>query len=316
MNDYEKLLSYSNAILKEGDFHDELAPAVMGYADLLFSITNIDGNLAAHRSHIDTANGNAIGTFWAARCVMEIFRTQRFVKSLAAAIKDIKNTKPQEAVHILYAGTGPFAALALPIMATHLPADVQFTLLEINPESYSMLKVVLEKFNFNAFVSKTELNDATIWKLENQHFDIVLSETMDRALIKEPQVSIMLNIASQLKNETPIFIPEEIVVSVSARRQNETDKKHLINLISFNKHYMFNLIRKSEKGQWDFEEIGLSFNADDKLYFETEITVYKDYKLIGNDCSLNFSAPIKLDQPKDHLTFRYTNVSMPGFHFK
>lgn len=316
MNDNQKLLFYSNAILKDGDFHDELAPAVVAYADLLFSITNIDGNLAAHRSHIETANGNAIGTFWAARCVMEIFRTQRFVKSLAAAINDVKDTKPEETVHVLYAGTGPFAALALPIMATHLPADVQFTLLEINPESYSMLKVVLEKFNFNTFVSGIELTDATIWKIENQHFDIVLSETMDRALLKEPQVSIMLHIASQLKNETPIFIPEEIVVSLSARRQKETDKKHLINLISFNRDYMFDLIRKSEKGQWDFEEISVSFNADDKLYFETEITVYKDYKLIGNDSSLNFSTPIKLDKAKDHLTFRYTNVSTPGFHFQ
>ncbi len=316
MNDYEKLLTYSKAIFKNGDFHDELAPAIMGYADLLFSITGIDENLESHRTHVNTPNGSAIGTLWAARCVMEIFRTQRFVKGLAAAIKDVKNAKPEEAVHILYAGTGPFAALALPIMATHLPTEVQFTLLEISLESYSLLKDVLVKFGFNTFVHKMELTDATTWKLENQHFDIVLSETMNRALIKEPQVSIMLNIASQIKNNATIFIPEEIVVSVSAKSQRNADKKHLINLVSFNKNYMYNIIQKSENKQWNFEEIALNFNVEDKLNFETEVIVYKNYKLIGNDCSLNFSEPIKLDKHQDHLTFRYANTSTPGFQFK
>lgn len=42
MTNKEKLHSYSLAILKVGDFHDELAPAITNYATLLFSLAQLD----------------------------------------------------------------------------------------------------------------------------------------------------------------------------------------------------------------------------------------------------------------------------------
>lgn len=318
MTNQEKLLSYSLAILKEGDFHEELAPAITNYAEFLFSLTEINHQTEPHRTHINTDNGSAIGTFWAAQCVKEIFRTQRFVQGLHAAIKDIKKAQKNKTIHILYAGTGPFAALALPIMATHSPVDVQFTLLEINPESYTRLLYVLEKLNFSSFVYKTALADASKWETKKQHFDIVLSETMNRALIKEPQVSIMLNIASQAKNSSTVFIPEEIRVDVVAKSLHGRQKKTIANLISFNKEYMFDLVKRSTNNEWDFEEIEITFNPNDKLYLETEITVYRSHRLTGNDCSLNFSEPIKIggNNKASRLSFRYSTASKPRFEYR
>lgn len=315
MSKKETLLSYSLAILKDGDFHDELAPAITNYATLLFSLAQLDQAAESQRNHMSTDNGSAIGTYWAAQCVKEIFRTQRFVKGLNAAIDDVKKANSGKTVQVLYAGTGPFAALALPIMATHLPTDVQFTLLEINPESYAKLLHVLTELEFNEYVNHLEIADASSWQTD-QHFDIVLSETMNRALIKEPQVSIMLNLASQLQANT-IFIPQEIKVLVSAKRPNEANKTNIAQLISFNSAFMLQLIRKNPDRKWDFETHEVQFDPNDRLYFETEIIVYDQYKLVGNDCSLNFSEPIRLapNNKSEKISFKYTTNSKPGFEY-
>ena len=315
MTNKEKLLSYSLAILKDGDFHDELAPAITNYSTLLYSLAEINQVADNQRNHILTEKGSAIGTFWAAQCVKEILRTQRFVKGLNAAIYDIKKANPKKTVQILYAGTGPFAALALPIMVTSLPSDVQFTLLEINPESYAKLLLVLKEFDFTGFVSRVEIADASTWQTE-QHFDIVLSETMNRALIKEPQVSIMLNLASQMQEDT-IFIPQEIKVFVSARRPNEATKTNIAPLICFNKALMLQLIDKNPGRTWDFETHEIQFDPNDSLYLETEIIVYDQYKLVGNDCSLNFSERIKVapNNESERISFKYTTNSNPGFEY-
>ncbi len=315
MSNKEKLLSYSLAILKDGDFHDELAPAITNYATLLFSLAEIDQLKDNQRNHIVTDRGSAIGTYWAAQCVKEIFRTQRFVKGLNAAINDIKKANPGKKVQILYAGTGPFAALALPIMATSLPSDVQFTLLEINHESFTKLLHILTELEFNEFVNHLEIADVSTWQTD-QHFDIVLSETMNRALIKEPQVSIMLNLASQLQANT-IFIPQEIKVLVSAKRPNEANKTNIAELICLNRDFMVQLISKNPDRKWDFETHEIRFDPNDSLYFETEIIVYDQYKLVGNDCSLNFSEPIRLapNNKSERISFKYTTNSKPGFEY-
>ena len=315
MNNKEKLLSYSLAILKDEDFHDELAPAITNYATLLFSLAQIDQVAADQRSHIDTDNGSAIGTFWAAQCIKEIFRTQRFVKSLNAAINDVKKANPKKRVQVLYAGTGPFAALALPIMATSSPSDVQFTLLEINQESYAKLLIVLNEFDFTGFVNRVKITDASTWQTD-QDFDIVLSETMNRALIKEPQVSIMLNLASQMQEDT-IFIPQEIKVLVSTKRPDEATKTNIAQLICFNKAFMLRLINKNPNRKWDFEMHEIQFDPNENLYLETEIIVYDQYKLVGNDCSLNFSERIRLapNNENERISFKYTTNSNPGFEY-
>jgi hypothetical protein len=199
----ERLSQYSVDILNLENFHDKLAPAVMGYADLLFEEFDVDGS--AGREHIRTLNGNAIGTFWAAKCIREIFRTQRFSRALYSSVLEAIGQNGRQ-IHVLYAGTGPFAALALPIMMMLKPEDVQFTFLEINPESIEILEQVIDLFDLHAYVKNIHQCDASLWDVPSSGIDIVISETMSRALIAEPQVAIMLNLASQLPKEV-VFLP-------------------------------------------------------------------------------------------------------------
>lgn len=309
----EKLTEATHNILKPGDFHDDLAPAIKEYHDLLTQASEIDPDDAAQRMHIQTDHGNAIGVYWAACCVKEIFRTQRFVKGLAQAIDDL-HQKGKKTVHILYAGTGPFAALALPIMLHYKPSQVKFTLIEINENSYQKLLALLKDLDLMTYVSRLELADATKYQIKDTEIDIVLSETMNLALCKEPQVKIMLNLGSQVNEET-VFIPQDIKITLCKETQN-TSLEKIQTLIQFDSRFIKENARlKSVADAFKTHELTLDLTAMQRLCYLTEIIIYKDFKLKLNDSSLTLLKPIKLEQKtgKMKLAFQYQMSGNPGF---
>src|SRR5690606_21544916 len=140
------------------------------------------------RTHLSTDFGNAIGPLWAALCIKEIFRTQRFIQAAHQAIQD-KLAKKEGPVQVIYAGTGPFATLALPLMSQYTPEEVQFTLLEINPISFDKMQQTINSFGFEDYVYAAVCANACTWRIPpDLSADIVLSETMYNGLYKEPQV--------------------------------------------------------------------------------------------------------------------------------
>lgn len=310
----EDVIAISKDILIPIDFHEKLAPAITKYHELLCQWAAIDPMGERDREHIPTDHGNAIGPFWAANCVKEIFRTQRFIKGLQQAITDL-HTQGKEMVHVLYAGTGPFATLALPIMMTFAPSQVQFTLLEINSDSLETLEQLLEKLGLMAYVRRIELADAVDYRLKDNDIAILLSETMNLALYREPQVSIMLNLGQQL-NEEAIFIPQEIKVSLG-RRNSKNEIKSLETLLQFNAGYIRNKTQEVRPKKWEFEksQLELSLQANERLCYLTDIQIYKDFRLGLNDCSLTLPKVLK---PFDlvgnaRLEFQYQVSGVPGF---
>ncbi|WP_051666721.1 hypothetical protein [Pedobacter sp. R20-19] len=310
----DKLVNISNDLLLPQDFHDKLVPAITSYTQLLFELGEIKADEISDRTDIRSKFGSAIGTFWAANCVKEVFRTQRFVRGLHLAIKD-KLLQGDGPIHVLYAGTGPFAALALPIMVQFSPAEVQFTLLEINENSYHKLLDVITAFDLNSYVKSIEIADATNYVLQDIDVDIVISETLNRALITEPQVFIMLNLASQL-GEGVVYLPEEITVNLCAKKRSENKPTKLKTLINFNVDKMKEIIDRSENQEWTFDEIKVNINNIDpvNLYYSTELKIYRDNFLGYEDSSLNLLEKVKLEhQTTDDLIFKYNAAGKPGF---
>ncbi|GGE67830.1 hypothetical protein EV200_108196 [Pedobacter psychrotolerans] len=310
----DKLINISHDLLLPQDFHNKLAPAITSYTELLFELGEIKHDEISDRTHIQSKFGSAIGTFWAANCVKEVLRTQRFVRGLHLAIKD-KLLHKDGPIHVLYAGTGPFATLALPVMVQFSPAEVQFTLLEINENSYNKLVDVINAFDLNSYVKAIEIVDATSYVLPDDCVDIVISETLNRALITEPQVFIMLNLASQL-GEDVIYLPEEITVNLCVKRRNENKPTKLKTLINFNVDKMKEIIDRSENLEWTFDEIKVNIKNIDPadLYYSTELKVYRDNFLGYEDSSLNLLEKVKLEHQKgDDLIFKYAAAVKPGF---
>jgi hypothetical protein len=240
---------------------------------------------------IITAGGKAIAPSAAAHCLLEMKRTAIFLRGIYKAIKKKQAEKAGKTITILYAGTGPYATLITPLLTLFNRGDVLVDLLEINPVSLSSAINVLKGLNMEQFIGSVYLDDATSFIVEKP-YDIMISETMQAALKKEPQVSIMNNLLSQMNNET-IFIPEEINISACLkstywRANDETGREDipLGNLFTLTKH---NHQHENFKGTITLPKAPQYYN---QLMLNTTIKVFDDYSLNMNDCTLN--APVKV----------------------
>ncbi len=179
--------------------------------NLLAAAAQLEPDMPAHRADIFLSSGKALAPVWAAMCIKDFYRTRQFILGLKAAIETLSATMPGTRLHILYAGTGPFAPLALPLTTLFTPETIQFTLLEINPDSVNMLKQTWASFFADSYIREILCTDATTYKA-SQPVHIVVSETMQRALQEEPQVAITANLVPQIA-PGGILIPEKISIS-------------------------------------------------------------------------------------------------------
>ncbi|HEY4676775.1 MAG TPA: hypothetical protein VIJ01_06425 [Candidatus Angelobacter sp.] len=157
------------------------------------------------------SGGAAISPLDAARCLLDSRRTAMFLRGVYAAIQEAQRRFPGEVIHVLYAGCGPFAPLCLPLLPLLVGQPVHFTLLDVHARSIESVREILTALQLAENVDCL-VCDATHYRNpDNRPLHVVVSETMQRALEKEPQVAILMNTAPQL---TPggVMVPEMIAV--------------------------------------------------------------------------------------------------------
>ena len=301
------------------------------YYDFLVEVINLDPDSEQNRSsrkYFD--NGYAIGLTWAAMCIKDIIRTKKFVDGLYQVVQDVHKTKGDKPVHILYAGTGPFATLALPLTARFTSRELQFTLLEVNEDSYNYVIELFNTLNLKEYIQHSEQVDATKWILPNDlEVDVFLSETMQKALKCEQQVAICMNIIPQLSLEA-LMIPENILLKAALihyEKLNPTIEipspvvKSFGTIFELNKETILkNTLSFNEtKGNYNFPPIILNIPkpATDRatsLNIITEIVVYGDEIITFNQSGLTM--PFKLNQLQDavpeRVKFQYRIDENPG----
>jgi len=289
----------------------KLKNASKEYKSIMNEICGQNMDTEEGRIDVELNNGKALGTFWAAACLDDFLRTRQFVRGINEAIKEKINS--QKPIHILYAGTGPYATLILPIILRYSKQDVKYTFLEVNPLSFRILKNIISKLGLADYDLTFVNEDATKYQINSEDEpDIIISETMQNALAKEQQVPIFINLMSQITKDS-IFIPEKIELFIGLKNKGILDEaiqtKHYIKekkVFEVSKDAMFpsNQSETQTTREVTFPKqqtvIGKEkLKNSDQLVIITEIQVYKNERIGINESGL--TTPIYIHEISDNL---------------
>ncbi|MFZ1562185.1 MAG: hypothetical protein WAT37_19760 [Saprospiraceae bacterium] len=302
---------------------------------LTSGVNEYDSN---YKHDLQTASGKAISTLWAAMSITDFLRTQRFFKGIHHAVIDSKQKYPGEKINILYAGSGPFATLALPVMCFFSSDEISFTLIEIQETSVQCLQTILEYYDFQEHVYALIQTDATSYQLEkSKKIHIVISETMQHSLEKEPQVEISMNLARQIEKDT-IWIPQSIMIDAGLINKKKDQDRQMGLLPSHDTTYivMGNILDlnkdSASKMVLDVNK-NIHFKVKPIFKFSKEKTIsypwmalFTTIHIYGNQylrtgesglCEPRILADLSIQHSlPDQIKFEYRTGSNPGFVYE
>lgn len=312
MNIQKEIIRITSEYLKDDIDYLNLSDASKEYKSILNTLCAEEINIEEGRNDIEFENGKALGTFWAALCLDDLLRTRQFIRGIYKAIQD--KLRQKKTIHILYAGTGPFATLLLPLLLRFAKEDIKYTFLEINPISLRILKKIIAKLDLQEYDITFVSEDATKYQLNSKNKpDIIISETMQNALAKEQQVPIFLNLMSQAKSET-IFIPEKIELilglkdkGIPMEKLNRDNYHKEETIFEVSKEAMFpaNGSGKYVAGEVEFQKKKVVIENEklknyDSLVLMTEIQVYKEEKILLKESGL--TTPLFMQEITENQT--------------
>ncbi|AJQ93331.1 phytanoyl-CoA dioxygenase family protein [Gynuella sunshinyii] len=276
-------------------------------------------------------SGIALSPVQAAKCLQDLMRTHTFIVAVTKAIQDQLAVKGQ--VEILYAGTGPYGLLLVPVLACLQDRRVRATLLDIHQENIAAVTRVVESLGIQNYIRAVELADATTWQPpQGLRFDIVLSETMNWMLKNEPQVLIFSHLQQYLRDTQSVLIPQHVVLDAclynagqfSRYCQGECDKPAETSLGIF---ACLNRQTATAIANGQTQVLNGTIHIPDPLpdgqnalKFRTEVQVYQDLWLRERQSSLCIAMTFDHRQfsPGDVIVMNYlfgaaANGEPPGF---
>lgn len=332
----QKLNDAMNRFIAPFEHYGHITTAIKNLEEVFFNITGLDpfSRPPGYEAETHLEQGVAIAPNFAGMCVREHMRTWYFLKGMFLAIKTAAAAFPGQRIHVLYAGCGPFAPLFIPLTTCFSSREIGFTLLDIHPQSIQSVQKLIAGLEISDYVDDCLTTDALCFTPPpGKMYHLVVTETMNQALRKEPQVAITRHLSPFLLPQG-IFIPQRVTVSAAITDfdgqfpelhslrpgANEQDSFCIKN------HYpdidlgiVFELI----PGMKDYPAVTLQIpslkNKNNFLVLLTEITVFDHLVLTEGQCSLTL--PYRygfLHQlpPADQYTASYEISSLPGIRIK
>jgi len=276
-----------------------------------------------------TPNGLALSPTMAAMCADDFVRTIEFIRGTHAAIVDIREQFPDRPARVLYVGCGPYATLAVPLMAMFSSTEAIFTLLDIHPESIASAKTIIETLGLSESVESFIVVDAGSYRVSSdQPPDIILIEIMQACLESEPQVAITRHLLKQAPYA--ILVPEEVrvdlkLVDVSSefnmttleidRSTTQRDRIFVGSLFVVSREIVSlwddNAIRRLQAATVQIPD-PLEQRYQPMLF--TLISIYKNHILTDYDSGLTCPIHLSIEggfQPGDAIQFHYELGSHP-----
>ena len=208
-----KLKHTTDKLLQSEDDYQIITEAIKELHILFASITDIKADLS-EQSHRDTFLncGKALSPEYAAACLKEFMRTRQFLRGVQAGIETARKRFRGQKIHVLYAGCGPYALLLIPMITRFTSGELSFTLLDIHEKSLQAVRKLIDAFDIADYVQELRQGDASNYVSPGDlPVHMLVIETMQRLLAKEPQVALTLSLAPQLEKEG-ILIPERVSI--------------------------------------------------------------------------------------------------------
>ena len=323
----QKLKEAANFLIKEEVDYIEIKRATDSLKLIFEEVSEINFEDPSIDKDLFLKTGKAIAPKWAGMCIQDMMRTKMFIKGVFKAIKIIQNNKKDKPVTLLYAGTGPYATLIIPLTTLFKPSELQLVLLEVNPISLQSLKKTIKNLNTTDYIKGIYECDETSFSItEPEEIDILLIECLQHALVREPQVAITHNLLTQL-NENVILIPEEISLHLSllnlGKKSNSVTEISEIEKLDYNKKidtvFVLNKKEVLKNSSLLFQKIETQIKEEmlvgyNQLAITTEITTFKNEKLTINDSGLTIPFTITyLDDKKiKSVNTQYKVNEQPG----
>lgn len=250
-------------------------------------------------NEVAVKGGVALSGLHAAACVDDFFRTVSFIKGVYKAINKLDKMFPQKTINILYAGTGPYATLILPLLPLFDSKRLSVIFLDINASSVDSVRNLINIFGLNAYNFDFVVADATTYQIpDNFPVDLVVSETMHYGLTLEPQVAIVKNLSPQMPPHA-ILIPQQINIDFGYsffakepfvskfadipkgynKLQPYEYRKIIDRLFTINKELFVNQVNNDSKIVSSFYPIPQDFNNHPDVCIFTGVTILDDIKL-------------------------------------
>jgi hypothetical protein len=209
------LAAIRDVVLEESSTTLQLHAALDGYTQLGTEVTGIapDPSLDGWAADIFLKQGVAINPQAAAHCVKDYQRSVVFIRGVHAAIEVIRHRFPNEVIRILYAGSGPYATLLLPLLDKYAPAELDICLLDVHQHSLDGVQALTSYFGLDAHGLQFVCADASCYQ-HDTNLHLIITETMQKSLEQEPQFAVTANLATQLCSDG-IFLPEKIEVTLA-----------------------------------------------------------------------------------------------------
>lgn len=322
---FHKLKSFTEALLSPVVNYGANREAAISLNKFFSEVVDFDEMEPANQVDIPTKSGKAIAPSWAAFCLTDFMRTRKFILGIRDAIEERLRINPGRPVTVLYAGTGPYASLLTPLITVFTPAQLQMVLLEINPVSIQYLQKIITQFEMEDYLIDLVQADAVTWSIpENMQPDMIVSETMNNALQKEPQVNIVANLLSQCSTGT-ILIPELIKVDaclLGNTISNPEDILHLETLLELDAETAVRIKNNPEKVAAISHGIIVTIaelppERFRTLVLNTSIRIFGQHSLAFNESGLTISHKLMMtnsfNKYPTRLLFQYRLEDDPGF---
>lgn len=303
-------------------------------------------DLADSRKRTLLPHGLAIDPHSASTCLKDIVRTTQYTRGLFAAIKKTLNQIKNRPVHVVYAGSGPYAPFAMAMTTQFSSKELQFTIIDIHQESLDSVKAIVEELKVESYIRNYLCEDAVSYtNYDDLPIDIGISECLNKALIKEPQVAISMNLVKQME-PSGLLIPQKIKVdaylinpkiefsyvednegNLSFNRTEATKKRtHIAHLLDLSKPVVINLlgITNGDLNKNYNIELGLKIVPEhpaenNTLMYTTTINIFGDFWI--DEYQSGLTQP-QLEQHKERipekgeLSFSYKLCTNPEFDYR